>query len=63
MPVHFMNISDEIDRIYAGTNIAIACSVAELQTVRTKANTTESAVPSHLADLYQRTVEGMNGSQ
>ena len=37
--------------------------VPEVQTVRTKANTCESAVPGHLADLNQRTVEGMNGSQ
>ena len=63
VPVHLMNISDEMCSIYPGTNIANACSVAEVQSVKTKANTSQSAVPSHLADLYQRTVEGMNGSQ
>ena len=63
VPLRLMNISDEMCSIYPGTNIANACSVAEVQPVKITANTSESAVPSHLADLYQRTVEGMNGSQ
>ena len=63
VPVHLMNISDEMNCIYPGRNISVACSVAEVQTVRTQANSTESAVPSHLADLYQTTVEGVSGSQ
>ena len=63
VPVRLMNISDEMCSIYPGTNIANACSVTEVQSVKAKPNTSESAVPSHLADLYKRTVEGMNGSQ
>ena len=62
VPLRLMNISDEMCSIYPGGNIANAGSVAEVQSVKTKANTSENAVPSHLADLYQRTVEGMNGS-
>ena len=63
VPLCLMNISDEICSIYPGTNITNACSIAEVQSVKTKANTSESAVPSHPVDLYQRAVEGMNGSQ
>ena len=63
VPVRLMNVSDETCSIYPGTNIANACSVTEVQKVRSKATPVGKAVPDHLADLYQRTVEGMSSSQ
>ena len=62
IPVRVMNITDEICQIYPGTNIAKASSVVEVQNVKSKASL-QNNVPSHLSDLYQRTVEGMNKAQ
>ena len=45
------------------TNIAKSCSVGEVQKVKAKASQSSNVVPSHLADLHQRTVEGMNIGQ
>ena len=36
VPMRLINISDELCGIYLGINITNACSVAEVQTVRTK---------------------------
>ena len=63
VPVRLMDVSDEMCSIYPGTNIASACPVIEVQKVRSKATTIGKAVPDNLADLYQRTAEGMSSSQ
>ena len=62
IPVRVMNITDEMCQIYPGTNIAKASSVVEVQNVKSKMPKPKH-VPSHLSDLYQRTVEGMNNEQ
>ena len=56
IPVHVMNITDELCQIYRGTNKANASSVVEVQNVNSKIPQPKR-VPSHLSDLYQRTVE------
>ena len=62
IPVRVMNITDEMCQIYPGTNIAKASSVVEVQNIKSKMPQSKH-VPSHLSDLYQRTVEGMNNEQ
>ena len=62
MPVRVMNITDEMCQIYPGTNIAQASSVVEVQSVKSKISIPKH-VPSHLSDLYQRTVDGMSKDQ
>ena len=62
IPVRIMNISDEVCQIFPGTNIAEASSVVEVRTVKSETSKPKH-VPSHLSDLYQRTIEGMNKEQ
>ena len=56
-------MSEEVCNIYPGTNIAKASSVAEVQKVKSKVCESSRIVPSHLTDLYQRTVVGMDKDQ
>ena len=63
VPVRLLNVSDEMCSIYPGTNIVSACSVIEVQKVRSKATTIGKAVPDNLTDLYRRTAEDMSSSQ
>ncbi|MCG8048996.1 MAG: reverse transcriptase domain-containing protein, partial [Candidatus Thiodiazotropha endolucinida] len=63
VPIRVMNMTDEICDIYPGTNLAKASSVSEVQKVKPISSRNRKTVPDHLTDLYDRTVEGMNGEQ
>ena len=63
VPVRIMNLSDAPQTVNHGTNIAILNPVTDVQRVSKPANTADNTVPSHLKDLYERTVAGMTMDQ
>ena len=62
-PVRIMNISAEPQITNRGTNIAVLNPVAEVQKVNNTESNVNVSIPSHLLDLYDRTVKGMTVDQ
>ena len=62
-PVRIMNISAEPQIINRGTNIAVLNPVAEVKKVNKTESNVSVSIPSHLLDLYDRTVKGMTVDQ
>ena len=57
-----MNMTDETCRIYPGINKTKASPVSKVKTVKELATIKNTNVPDHLAELHNRTVEGMDSN-
>ncbi len=62
IPVRVMNVTDEPQTFYAGTNVANMCPVTEVKTKPFRQVECHT-VPAHLEDLYARAVDGMTLQQ
>ena len=62
VPVRIMNITDETKIIYQESNVATLSPVDEVSTLN-KLSTSCHVVPTHLEDLYERTIVGLDKTQ
>jgi predicted aspartyl protease len=62
VPLRLMNITDEVQVIYPGTNVAKRSPVQKVENVKISSHQSRE-LPSHLQELYQRTVDGMDDTQ
>ena len=62
-PIRVMNITDEDQILYPGTNIATMSHVCSVKTVKKILSPNNEQVPEHLNDLFDRTVVGMGHVQ
>ena len=58
-----MNITDDDQTLYPGTNIATISPVSSVESVKKVEKPNNDQVPEHLKDLFDRTVVGMDNKQ
>ena len=61
--IHIMNITDENQISYPGTNVATMSPVSSVEDVSKMPSSVNEQATEHLMDLFNRTVVGMENEQ